>query len=433
MTRSIAFLLFGCVAVASCGTSASTGQIEFGPGPSAPAAQTEVVATMATTTSGVTAAVSTTTAAESMSTVSATMAGTLATTTTTTTASATSTVAPSGAAVDLTNCVKELPLRERLALLVWPGVDADRWQRAVEAVRSNHLGGVVLMTAARSKEKIKSDLADIKAANPRGILIATDEEGGSIQRLSSFGKLASQKDMVQKTPTEVEKIVADHGKIIQEVGIDVVLGPVVDVLPPNGTSPIGVDRLFSDDPQKVSQFGEAYVKGWQSAGLLPVLKHFPGHGSSVIDTHLEAGSTPPMDSLKTRDLVPYKDLSKFKPAVMLSHLSIPEYTDGQPTSTSSKAIALLRSMGYRDELVITDALNMSALKGQGGVPNSAVLAIAAGADVALFPTNNPLIESTVVIDALEVAVTSGQILESAVNTSARRVATYSPRFAASCA
>jgi beta-N-acetylhexosaminidase len=425
MTRSIAFLLFGCVAVASCGTSASTGQIEFGPGPSAPAAQTEVVATMATATSGVVAAASTITVPASRSTVAATTVASLAT--------SAETAARGGGEVDLITCVKELPLRERLALLVWPGVDAERWPRAIEAVRSNRLGGVVLMNAAASPERIKSDLARIKAANTRGLLVATDEEGGNPQRLSALGLLSSQEVIAQNDrPADAEEIIAAHGKIIRDAGIDVVLGPVVDVRPAGGKSPIGPGRLFSEEPTTVIDFGQAYVKGWKRAGLLPVLKHFPGHGSSKVDTHNGPGETSSLDDLLKRDLLPYFSLSKFNPAVMLSHLSIPNVTGGQPTSTSKEAIDLLRGMGYENALVMTDSLTMTAVTSQGGVASSAVLAISAGADVALFTTIDPLKESSAVIDALERAVNDGKIQEAAVTISASRVARYFPDQDAFC-
>jgi beta-N-acetylhexosaminidase len=321
-------------------------------------------------------------------------------------------------------CLASLPLRDRLAMLVWPGVDASRWQRAVEAVGINHLGGVVLMTAP-TEDELASTIAAIKAANPRGLLVATDEEGGLVQRLSALERLASQESIAQsESPAEAEETVARHGRIIREVGIDVVLGPVVDVKPPGGVSPIGVGRLFSDDPQAVVDFGRAYVRGWERAGLLPVLKHFPGHGSSTVDTHNGPGQTPPLESLQKRDLRPYVDLSSLQPAVMLSHLSIPDLTDGEPTSTNKKAIELLRGMGFADALVMTDSLTMTAVKSQGGVAQSAVLSVAAGADVVLFTTIDPLRETSAVLDALERAVSAGTIRDEAVTISAGRVARY---------
>ena len=116
--------------------------------------------------------------------------------------------------------------------------------------------------------------------------------------------------------------------------------------------------------------------------MLPVLKHFPGHGGASADTHDELATTPPLDAMRAYDLVPFQQLAARGAAVMVGHLNVPELTDGQPASMSKAAIALLRELGYGDALVLSDALGMDAI----GIPvdDAAVLSIQAGVDVVTF-------------------------------------------------
>lgn len=337
------------------------------------------------------------------------------TTTTTTTVPASAPAAPSAASA----CLARQPLRERAALLTWPGVYANQWDAAVGVVRDRHVGGVVLMTAGSD---VAGDLAALRNASPHGLLVSTDEEGGAVQRLRASGRLSSAADVAAtRTPDEARALVAAHGRVIRDLGIDVVLGPVVDVNPPGGTSPLG-DRLFSDDPSRVAAYGRAYLLGWRDAGIVGVLKHFPGHGSASADTHNGPGRTPPLASLRARDLVPYAELAALRPAVMVGHLSVPGLTDGDglPASLSRSAVTgLLRGeLGYADALVFTDALEMGAVRNVAAVPEAAVLALAAGADVVLF-SGTSLTGS--VIDAIVAAVGAGRLSDAAITASANRV------------
>ena len=302
-------------------------------------------------------------------------------------------------------------------MLTWPGVVATQWGAAVTAVSTLRLGGVVLLSAPGD---VPAAIARLDAANPRGVLVSVDEEGGSVQRLRSLGALPSAHAMAATHSTdEARALVAAHGRVIAAAGIDIVLGPVVDVAPTDGAGPLG-DRTFFSDPLTVAAYGRAYVQGWRDAGLVPVLKHFPGHGSASADSHRGVARTPPLDVLEAIDLVPYRELAALAPAVMVGHLSVLGLTDDVPASLSRAAITgLLRSqLGYLDALVITDALEMGAVRAVATIPEAAVLALIAGADVALF--SDPTLSGSV-IDAIEAAVANGRIAERAITSSAERV------------
>jgi beta-N-acetylhexosaminidase len=328
--------------------------------------------------------------------------------------------APTTAAPDrLLQCVQAWPLRDRIALLVWPGVKGGAWAQADALVRDQHVGGVLLMQPdAAFAAALAPHLAELDALAAHGVLVATDEEGGVVQRLRAIAPLDSQEALSQRPPTEVAALLAVHAQVVAATGVDVVLGPVVDVRPTTGTDPLGEGRLFVGGPAEVAGWGSLYVSAWESAGLTPVLKHFPGHGSASGDTHNGHAVTPPLDVLRERDLVPYRVLAGSGAAVMIGHLEVPGLTDGLPASLSPAAVSLLRDeLGWGDAVVMTDALGMGAV--DLAVPDAAVWAIAAGVDVVMFTQGD---QTPAVIDAIAAAIAAGALTVGRVDESAARVA-----------
>ena len=310
-------------------------------------------------------------------------------------------------------------LRDRVALLVWPAVKDTNWAAAVALVRDLRVGGVLLMQPDPSAAALlPARLAELRSVAAHGLLIAADEEGGEVQRLRSLHPLASQEALSQRSLAEVAALLAVHAPIVAASGVDVVLGPVVDVRPEVGADALGDHRLFAGTAAAVASWGAVYVDAWQAAGLTPVLKHFPGHGSASGDSHDGHVVTPPLASLLERDLLPYRELAGSGAAVMIGHLEVPGLTNGVPASLSPAAVALLRNdLGWGDALVLTDSLGM------GGVglslADAAVTSVNAGVDVVVF-TNSGSTAS--VIDALVAAVQGGVLPEWRVDEAAARVA-----------
>ena len=331
----------------------------------------------------------------------------------------TSTQSPDELADQLAACVSSWPLRDRIALLVWPSVYSEQWATAQAVVSDLHVGGVILMKPNSAfAADLATHLAELDAVSPHGLVVATDEEGGAVQRLSALEVIPSQEEMSGLDPATVTATIEQHARLIEAAGIDVVLGPVVDVRPAEGEDPLGAGRLFLGGPQEVAALGLLYVEAWQSAGLLPVLKHFPGHGAASADTHQELATTPSLDELRTWDLVPYQQLAATGAGVMMGHLAVPGLTDGEPASLDARAVALLRNeLGYADALVMTDALGMGAVG--LSVPSAAVRALQAGVDVVIFTSTG---ETADVIDAIEAAVDAGTLTVAEIEDSAVRVA-----------
>jgi beta-N-acetylhexosaminidase len=303
---------------------------------------------------------------------------------------------------------------------VWPAVLGEELVKQKKNFASWGVGGAVVMTfpATATGEQLLA----FKNAGKVPMLLATDEEGGIVQRFKRVGVLPIPATVPSTmTPAQIQAAVAAHAKVLKTLGIDVVYAPVADVSPATGDGPIG-NRAFSDDPAVVTAYDQAYIAGWESAGITPVIKHFPGHGSASADTHKATATTPSLADLERRDLLPYAALVDSGAGVMVGHLTVPGLTDaeGVPASLSKAAITdlLRRKYGYTDALVFTDALGMQAVAVKFKVPVAAEKAIEAGADVAIFTSTA---DAPLVVAQLEAAVRAGRLTRARLNDAVSHV------------
>jgi beta-N-acetylhexosaminidase len=310
-------------------------------------------------------------------------------------------------------------LSVRAGQVVWPSVAGDQLTAAAQQYASWGVGGALLMTwpAGATGAQLKA----FKQAGTVPLLISTDEEGGTVQRFRRVGVLPSAAKVASTmTPAQAEQLIAAHAAKLHALGVDVAFAPVVDVHPLEGQGPIG-SRSFSSDPNVVNEYASAYVKAWESAGVLPVLKHFPGHGSASADSHTAEAVTPPLAELRKRDLLPYTALKNSGAGVMVGHLTVPGLTDaeGVPASMSKAAYDLLRhEYGYSDALVFTDALGMDAVARLFTIPQAAERALESGADVVIYTEPNVTPQ---VIAQLVAAVKAGRLAQSRLDAAVGRV------------
>jgi beta-N-acetylhexosaminidase len=304
--------------------------------------------------------------------------------------------------------------RELVAQLVMVGLRGNQVDTAASRVLTDlGVGGVIVMTDPLDGGKV----VRMKQASAIPLLIASDEEGGTVQRLGRFGRLASARQQARTTVAAVQASVTTYAQKVRSWGYDVAFGPVVDVKPTGGDGPMA-SRTFSSDPAVVTSFGEATLVGWQQAGVLPVLKHFPGHGPATGDTHLTGATVPPLAEMASRDLIPFVQLGNRGAGVMVGHLTISGSPSGLPASLDSTAYAFLRENGHGGALVFTDALDMKAVTVHADVATASVLAVIAGADVALSATP---VHARTTVDRLADALASGELTEARARDAASRV------------
>ena len=331
---------------------------------------------------------------------------------------------PPPACGDASSLLAGISTRDKLAQLLMVGVTGADDARAV--VDTHHVGGIMI-GGWTDMSIMGGPLAEIaNTAGPLPLAVSVDEEGGRVSRLSGLiGSQPSPRVLAQsKTPAEVHGIALQRGQAMRNLGVTIDFAPVVDVTTESDDEVIG-DRSFGSDPAQVVDFAGAYAQGLRDAGLLPVLKHFPGHGHASGDSHQGGVVTPPLADLQANDLVPYRTLTTQSPvAVMVGHMQVPGLTGSDPASLSPDAYGLLRSGNYGGPpfggLVLTDDLSsIGAINQRYSVSDAVLRALQAGADVALWVTTD---EVPAVLDRLEKALAAGELTPARVDDSVLRVA-----------
>lgn len=319
------------------------------------------------------------------------------------------------------SAIAQLPLRRRLAQLMMVGVNAGGPREALAAVTSEQVGGIFLAGSATGLLS-GGALAQVQAVAVLPVAVAVDDEGGRVQRIDALdGELPSARTMAANLPVEqVYELAVKRGSQLRARGVTIDFAPSVDVSSQPDGAVIG-NRSFSSDPTIVARYAGAFARGLRDAGVLPVFKHFPGHGRATGDSHRGAVRTPPLAELRKVDLLPYRQLLDGQAAaVMVGHLDVPRLTEpNTPASISPAALALLRDQLGFDGLVVTDDLGaMAAITDRVDLPGAVRHSLAAGVDMALWVSTNRLTE---VLDHLEQAVAAGSLPESRVNNAVAHV------------
>lgn len=294
-------------------------------------------------------------------------------------------------------------------------------------LRHDACAGVILFKRNfASREQVAELSAAIREAAPRPQLICVDQEGGRVQRfqegysalppLEGFGRLYAV------DPVRALALAEAHAWLmaseIRATGVDLSFAPVVDL--GRGNLAIG-NRAFSDDPQIVADFTRAYVRGMHSAGMAATLKHFPGHGSVLEDTHFDvAVDDRPLDLIRAHDLVPFvAGIEANAEAVMLAHVTYPQVAP-EPAGYSPFWIdTILRNeMGFRG-VVFSDDIGMAAAFSAGGIRQRIDAHLDAGCDVVLVCHPELVEESLAAVEgrALDTTVLAGLMGRAAMDWS----------------
>lgn len=252
--------------------------------------------------------------------------------------------------------------------------------------------------------------------------VAIDFEGGRVQRFSHIlGEHPSPRDLAATmTLDEVEAKGAEIGQTLRAHDITVDFAPVIDV-DGGGLEVVG-DRSFSEDPCLAGDYGAAFARGLESAGVKAVFKHYPGHGRASGDTHLGEAVTPALPDMFGHDLIPFEEAFAQAPeaAVMVGHMVVPGLGDGTtPASLNNHAYGLLRNHHNFNGLAYTDDLTgMAAISNTMSIEQAVPAALAVGADQALWSSASDI---NAVIDACVYAVETGQIHPYRLQSGAQRV------------
>ncbi len=247
-------------------------------------------------------------------------------------------------------------------------------------------GFIVFARNVETPDQLRRLTGDLRNAVGREAIISVDQEGGRVQRMRAphWREWLPPLDTVTKAGPNAARAMKLQAQIIaselRAVGIDSNCAPVGDVAS-DLTHPFLRNRCYSDSPVRVAEIALAVADGYLAGGVLPVMKHMPGHGRSHVDTHLDLPFVDAnRDSLLEIDFAPFKTLSHLSMG-MTAHLIFGAYDPDHPSTQSKIMVEVIRSEIGFDGLLITDDLNMQALKGT--LYDRTALSMAAGADIAL--------------------------------------------------
>ncbi|MFH9038291.1 glycoside hydrolase family 3 protein [Streptomyces sp. NPDC017966] len=292
---------------------------------------------------------------------------------------------------------------------------------------SEGLASVVLFGRnIHGPEQVAGLTAALHAENP-GLVVAVDEEAGDVTRLEARTGASRPGNLALGTLDDIdvtEQVARDVGRELHGLGITLNYAPSADVNTTPLNPVIGV-RSFGARPDVVSRHTAAWVRGLQSAGVAACAKHFPGHGDTVVDSHLGLPRVPAdAGTLALTALPPFiAAMDAGVRAVMTAHLLVPAYDSRWPATLSRPVVGdLLRGeLGFTG-MVVTDAVEMGAVADRYGVPGAAVRAVAAGADVVCVGGGDAAEETTArLADALVNAVLDGRLPERRLAEAAGRV------------
>jgi beta-N-acetylhexosaminidase len=307
-------------------------------------------------------------------------------------------------------------------------IPVDESQVASITIEVQDGAGGVILFGSQAPTDLGASLAQLTRAAPGGIapLIMTDEEGGAVQRMANLvGSMPSARTMAATmTASQIQQLAQNVGAKMRAAGVTMDLAPVLDLdggPGPSDTNPDGT-RSFSPVESTAERDGLAFANGLRAAGVIPVVKHFPGLGGATGNTDSMAAATLPWSNLQTNGLLPFTAAVRSGiPAVMLANATVPGLTSGPASLSLTVITGVLRGQLGFNGLVITDSLSATAIQAAGyGIPAATVQALRAGADLVLYnatPISVAALTQQVVasiVSAVSVGSLSRSRLENAV-------------------
>ncbi len=252
-----------------------------------------------------------------------------------------------------------------------------------EMIRDYRPKGVILFGRnIQNKTQLADLTGQLREALP-GLSLMVDQEGGRVARLRGPHWPGLPAAASLRTPEQAHAHGLALGNMVREAGFDIAAAPVLDLRLPGASDVIG-DRAFSDNPAVVARLGAAMAAGIMQAGITPVMKHIPGHGRAVVDSHF---SLPVVtEASLDDDFLPFAE-NRTLPWAMTAHIVYTTYDNKRPATLSRTVIetVIRGKIGFKGVL-ISDDLAMQALTGTPA--ERAVAALAAGCDLALYCTGD---------------------------------------------
>ncbi len=331
--------------------------------------------------------------------------------------------------------IKEMTMEEKLGQMLIAGLDGYELNDNAKALMENyHVGGFILFGSnIKDIDQLSKYINDLKSYHSgKGVplFISVDEEGGRISRIPKTIKNLPTSKVIgavdnEEYSFEVGKLLA---KKVSAFGFNMDFAPVLDINS-NPKNPVIGDRAFGAKEDVVSRLGVQTMKGIQSEQVIPVVKHFPGHGDTSVDSHIGLPSVEnDLSRLQSFELIPFAEAIKNNAdCVMVAHILLPKI-DAENPSTMSKTIItdILRQQLSFKGVVITDDMTMGAITKNYKIGEAAVKAVNAGVDIVLVA--HEMENAKAVFDALMTAQKEGKITEERIDESVYRILSLKEKY-----
>lgn len=331
--------------------------------------------------------------------------------------------------------IKTMTLEEKIGQMIMAGIDGYTMnENEAKLIQEYHIGGFILF--GRNVETpeqllaLTNSLKKANASNQNPLLLSVDEEGGRISRLpktiknfptnKAIGKLNSE-----ELSYEIGTLLAEK---ISAFGFNMNFAPVLDINS-NPKNPVIGDRAFGSEVEIVSKLGYQTMRGISLGGVIPVIKHFPGHGDTSVDSHVGLPVVgKDLARLKSFELIPFKNaIDKGADCVMVAHILLTKIDAENPASLSPTVIDdILRLQLNFEGVVITDDMTMGAVTKNYDLATAAIKAVNAGNDIILVAHKYE--NALLTFHTINKAVLDGLISEERIDQSVYRIYTLKNKY-----
>jgi beta-N-acetylhexosaminidase len=323
----------------------------------------------------------------------------------------------------------------QMLIVGFRGTKIDDTSYISKTINTLNLGGVILfdkdnpsgqfprniIDSAQTKKLIE----DLNKYSPSPLFVSVDAEGGNINRLKEgygFKNIPSAEKLGKEAVEETKNQANLLGQELRELGFNMDFAPVVDVNINSKNPVIGLlERSFSNNPETVFEHASSFISGLHENNIIPVIKHFPGHGSSTSDSHL--GIVDVTNTYKQEELVPYQKLIEagYSDMVMTAHIINTNIDPIYPATLSPLFIKniLREQLGFKG-VIVSDDMQMGAIVDNYGYDEAIIRAINAGCDMLIISNNGKTYDEKAPYDAVEIifeAIKEGKISEQQINDS----------------
>lgn len=333
-----------------------------------------------------------------------------------------------GPALTISAQIDRMTMDEKIGQMIFAGIPGTEFnEESGHLVNDYKVGGIIFN--GKNIKNPSQTIAYINALKKQNmknkipLFLGIDEEGGRVAKLPGItADIPSNLEIGKvNNPSFSYEFGTVLGKMVKAFGFNMDFAPVLDVNS-NPNNPVIGDRSFGSSPEIVSDLGLQTMRGIQNEKIIPVIKHFPGHGNTSVDSHLELPLVnKSLEELKKLELIPFQHaIDEGADMVMAAHILLPKIDGKHPSSLSNEVIngILRKQIGFKG-VTITDDMTMEAIAGNYDLGDAAVMSVEAGSDIIMVAHDyNKVVK---VITALKKAVENGEISEVTIDESVQRI------------